>query len=210
MQYWTIIDDRHAGPFSVAELMEMGIKPDSPIWGSGMPDWVEAAEIEEIKIAIRRRDNIPVTKPVESSPTPQPVMQQPQPAQPISQPVPQPQMQQPQMQQPQMQPVAPKPGPMYQQPASPMQQQWEWQRQPCVPTEPCPPSYLGWSIAVTLVCCQILGIVAIIFSAQTKQAYSRGDLDKAKKMSDRAQWMIILSIVLGLLCMPLQMAFMGI
>jgi hypothetical protein len=42
-----------------------------------------------------------------------------------------------------------------------------------------------------------------------KQAYSRGNLQKANKMSERAQWFIILAIVCGLLSVPLQLAFMG-
>ena len=56
MEYWTIIDDRHAGPYSADELIGMCIKPDSPVWTSGLPDWVEACEIEELKAAMEARD----------------------------------------------------------------------------------------------------------------------------------------------------------
>ena len=64
MEYWTIIDDRHAGPYTADELIGMGIKPDSPVWTSGLPDWVEASEIEELRIAIGLRDQAPATEPV--------------------------------------------------------------------------------------------------------------------------------------------------
>ena len=55
-----------------------------------------------------------------------------------------------------------------------------------------------------------LGVAAIVCSAQVKQAYNRGNLKKAQKMSDWAQWLIMLSIVLGLVWLPVQLAFSGI
>ena len=41
----------------------------------------------------------------------------------------------------------------------------------------------------------------------TKSAYYKGDIGKARRYSEWAQWCIILSIVGGLLWIPLQMAF---
>ena len=43
----------------------------------------------------------------------------------------------------------------------------------------------------------------------TKSAYYRGDIAKAKRYSELAQWFIIASIVLGVVGIPFQMAFMG-
>lgn len=191
MEYWTIIDDRHAGPYTADELIAMGIKPDSPVWTSGLPDWVEASEIEELHIAIGLRDQAPATEPVappQAAPDPEPA--------PAPEPTPAP---------------APAPAPAQEwQPQPAPQPRWEWQQPQVVPDEPCPPAYLAWSIIVTILCCQVLGIAAIICSAQTKQAYNRGNMAKARKMSDWAQWLIILSIVLGLLALPVQLAFMGV
>lgn len=203
MEYWTIIDDRHAGPYTADELIGMGIKPDSPVWTSGLPDWVEASEIEELRIAIGLRDQAPATEPVappqasaapEPAPAPAPG---PTPA-PAPAPVPEP-----------TPAAAPAPAQEWQPQPAP-QPRWEWQQPQAVPDEPCPPAYLAWSIIVTILCCQVLGIAAIICSAQTKQAYNRGNMTKARKMSDWAQWLIILSIVLGLLALPVQLAFMGV
>lgn len=201
MEYWTIIDDRHAGPYTADELIGMGIKPDSPVWTSGLPDWVEASEIEELRIAIGLRDQAPATEPVappqaaaapEPAPAPGPT---PAPA-PAPAPEPTPA-------------AAPAPAQEWQPQPAP-HPRWEWQQPQAVPDEPCPPAYLAWSIIVTILCCQVLGIAAIICSAQTKQAYNRGNMAKARKMSDWAQWLIILSIVLGLLALPVQLAFMGV
>lgn len=201
MEYWTIIDDRHAGPYTADELIGMGIKPDSPVWTSGLPDWVEASEIEELRIAIGLRDQAPATEPVappraaaapEPAPAPGPTTA-PDPA-PAPEPTPA---------------AAPAPAQEWQPQPAP-HPRWEWQQPQAVPDEPCPPAYLAWSIIVTILCCQVLGIAAIICSAQTKQAYNRGNMAKARKMSDWAQWLIILSIVLGLLALPVQLAFMGV
>lgn len=191
MEYWTIIDDRHAGPYSADELIGMGIKPDSPVWTSGLPDWVEASEIEELRIAMEMRDRqaqAPVATPEEPAIAPEPI---PEPVQ-------------------EYPPRQPEPQPMSGNPCPQEAPRWEWQQEATVPDEPCPPAYLVWSIIVTILCCQVLGIAAIICSAQTKQAYGRGNLAKAKKMSEWAQWLIILSIVFGLMGLPLQLALMSI
>lgn len=198
MEYWTIIDDRHAGPYTADELTGMGIKPDSPVWTSGLPDWVEASEIEELRIAIERRDApAAVPEPV-LSPAQEPV---PVPASDTAVPV---------SNLPQEEEHIPGQIPCQPAPVQPSAPRWDWQQEPATPDGPCPPAYLAWSIIVTILCCQIPGIAAIICSAQTKQAYNRGNLAKAKKMSEWAQWLIIISIVLGLISMPIQLAFMGI
>lgn len=204
MEYWTIIDDRHAGPYSADELIGMGIKPDSPVWTSGLPDWVEACEIEELKAAMEARDRAmrPATE-VAVDEEPAAVAEEPQipaveqPGNPVeeadtNQPMPG------QGYGYHQQGYYPQ-GPAQQAPADPRfapqpqpQPVWDWQREAMVPDEPCPPAYLVWSIIVTILCCQVLGIAAIICSAQTKQAYGRGNLAKAKKMSEWAQWLIII------------------
>lgn len=219
MEYWTIIDDRHAGPFSVDELIGMGIKPDSPVWASGLPDWVEASKIEELRIAIERRDVMTDARPEAApaaEPAPAAVSSEPAPAQePVIEPAPASMAGKPVIdpvcQAPRQEAAAPA---GFREPYQPApagnQNRWEWQNEPTVPDEPCPPAYLAWSIIVTILCCQVLGIAAIICSAQTKQAYGRGNLAKAKKMSEWTQWLIILSIVLGLVAMPFQLAMMGI
>lgn len=70
---------------------------------------------------------------------------------------------------------------------------------------PMPPTYLVWSIIVTLLCCVPCGIAAIYFSAQVSSRYESGDLDGAVRASERAQLWIILSIVLGLIATPFLM-----
>lgn len=222
MEYWTIIDDRHAGPFSAERLIEMGIKPDSPVWTPGLPDWVEAAEIESLKNLLASPS--PTSPAPAASPAPTPLSQSassqastPVPATqttPSPSPAPAAPTLQPQVPPQPMEPVGGFHSPNEERginPPMPTPQApvWEWQRENVLPpTVPCPPAYLAWSIIVTILCCQPIGIAAIICSAQTKQAYSRGNIQKATKMSDWAQWLIIAAIVLGLISLPIQLALL--
>ncbi len=76
-----------------------------------------------------------------------------------------------------------------------------------VPSEPMPASYLAWNIIMTLCCCMPVGVIGIIFSARVAQKWQRGDLEGARKSSERAAWCLILSFVLGLVGWPFQMLF---
>ena len=65
---------------------------------------------------------------------------------------------------------------------------------------------MGWSVAATILCCIPLGIPAIIFSAMVKSAYYRGEIAKARRYSNLAQWFIIMAITLGVVFWPFQLA----
>lgn len=63
--------------------------------------------------------------------------------------------------------------------------------------EPMPPTYLAWSVAATVLCCLIPGIVAIVYSTQVSSKYYARDYEGARKASEHAQYWIIASVVLG-------------
>lgn len=63
----------------------------------------------------------------------------------------------------------------------------------------CPPTYLAWSILVTVLCCLPFGVVAIIKSCAVTTSYNRGDYESALKNSKEAQTWTIVSVVLGLI-----------
>ena len=72
------------------------------------------------------------------------------------------------------------------------------------PDVKCPPTYLVWAILTTLCCCQPFGIVAIVFAANVRSKYDRGDIEGAAKNSEKAALWVILAFVVGLLTLPLQ------
>ncbi len=73
---------------------------------------------------------------------------------------------------------------------------------------PVPPSYLVWSVIMTIVCCTIPGIVAIVFSSQVTSKYMVGDYEGAVKASRNAVIWIIVSFVLGVLSSTLYLPIM--
>lgn len=74
--------------------------------------------------------------------------------------------------------------------------------------EPMPSTWLIWSILVTVFCCFIPGIIAIIFSSQVSSRFYAGDIEGAKRASRNAEIWIIVSFVLGVLAATLYIPFM--
>jgi hypothetical protein len=62
-----------------------------------------------------------------------------------------------------------------------------------------PKTWLVESILVTIFCCQILGIISIIFSAGVESKFYRGDIAGAENSSNTAKTLVIISVVFGLL-----------
>ena len=84
---------------------------------------------------------------------------------------------------------------------------------PPVPSVPAPseaeaPTNLVWAVIVTVMCCQITGIIAIVYGAMTSTANSAGNYEKARHYSDIAQIWVMVSIALGLVYMPVALLMM--
>lgn len=79
---------------------------------------------------------------------------------------------------------------------------------PNSPTAQMPPTYLVWSVIMTILCCTVPGIVAIIYSAQVSSKFYQGDIEGAHRASERAQIWIIVSFVLGVLSNTLYLPLM--
>lgn len=205
MNYWIIVNDHHDGPYSVDTLVANGLKTTDLVWTEGLADWTPAGNILELAEAMNLRDNMASAPAEPAAPatdevieivetqTEAPMEQEPAcHAEPTQQPQP---AQQPYTA-PQMQTTA------YSQTA-------QAQAAAMTQAEPCPPSYIAWSIIVTVLCCTIVGVPAIVFASMTKSAYYRGDVAKAKRYSEITQWFIIAAIVLGTVSWPFQIALMS-
>jgi hypothetical protein len=55
------------------------------------------------------------------------------------------------------------------------------------PTGTPPPNYLVFAILTTIFCCQILGIVSIVFAAQVNSKWNSGDIQGAMDASKNAK-----------------------
>lgn len=140
MEYWISTNGEKDGPYSLEQLQNKTIPPNTLVWHEGLENWVPARELPEFA-------NL--------------YSQTPPPYHAIS-----------------------------------------------TPTEQvkCPPTYLVWAILSTLCCCQILGIVAIIYASNVRSKFFRGDFDGAKKSSEKAALWVILAFTIGLATLPIQMA----
>ncbi len=62
-------------------------------------------------------------------------------------------------------------------------------------SEYCPPTYLAWSIVVTILCCWPLGIPAIVYASKVESTFHRGNKELAHHYSRKARKWMIASIV---------------
>lgn len=89
-----------------------------------------------------------------------------------------------------------------------------WQPEPVVtaalndaPVPPKPPTYLVWTLILTILCCNLFGLIGIITGAVSSSRYSAGDYEGAKKMSEVTEWMVILAIVWLIVGGPVALAY---
>ena len=157
-QYYVIRNDQQAGPYTLEELAEMGITPDTIVWTEGMADWGPAREVSELTTLFTRSAQTPPSY------------------------------------------NAPSYG-AYSAPQYHTAPQYSRPPQYSTPAErpPMPPTYLAWSIVVTLLCCLVGGIVAIVYSSQVSSRYIAGDYEGAEYASRQARIWIIVSACVGLL-----------
>ena len=199
-KYWVNIDGIQSGPISRDELANIDFNPEvTYVWHEELDDWqridrlsefadivaakqkaaAESAEQSEQSESAESSENSEESEESESSVTPPPVPQPPVPQPPeLQHAMPQPPMPQPPMPQP---PVAP---------------------------EAEAPTNLVWAVIATVMCCQITGVIAIVYGAMTSSANSAGNYEKARRYSDIAQIWVMVSIVLGLIYMPIALLMM--
>lgn len=61
-----------------------------------------------------------------------------------------------------------------------------------------PPNYLVFAILVTIFCCQILGIVSIVFAAQVNSKWNAGDFEGAIQTSKNAKLWAWIGFAIGI------------
>lgn len=75
-------------------------------------------------------------------------------------------------------------------------------------SEPMPPTHLVWAVLATLFCCLVPGVVAIFFSSSVSSRYYVKDYEGARRASERAEWWIIASVVLGVVSATISLPLM--
>ncbi|XP_074871476.1 proline rich transmembrane protein 1B [Carettochelys insculpta] len=60
-----------------------------------------------------------------------------------------------------------------------------------------PKDYMVESVLVTIFCCLLTGVIALVYSHETRTALNRGDLVQAKIASKKAQSLVLFSLLFG-------------
>lgn len=71
---------------------------------------------------------------------------------------------------------------------------------------PKPSTYLVWSVILTILCCSPFALAAIFTGMISSSRYQQGNYAGAQSMSEATAWLIMLSIVWGLVGWPVCMA----
>ena len=178
-KYWIVVDKSHQGPFTVEELAERKISPDTYAWYPGLPKWTKAKDIPELDrilfaSPVEEVVEAPVTETEPAAKTAEPTIE-----------------------------TAPKTTP----PPPPRRVVIEEPQvvnvsQPQEPATERPSSYLVWAIVTTVFFCLPLGIVSIIYSSKVSSQWQLGQYDAARKSSEYAAWFSNIAFVVGLIWAP--------
>ena len=203
MKYWANINGVQHGPVEKQQLIGLGLTRDSYVWREGLEDWVMVQNFSELDdlFPVKPVADVPPTDDGTSTvaaetPRCEPLTEETPADEPAEDMTPADDTVPPAI--PQIPQIPQQP---YQQPYRPGEQQYAPQQ----PLPPCPPTNLVWGILTTVLCCQVLGIVSIVYALQVKAKYDSGDLETAQRYSDRAAMWSIAAIVVGLIITPFVM-----
>jgi len=56
MEFHVIRNGKQEGPFTVEELSQQGITPESEVWAPGMADWMQAGDVPELTAVLQRAE----------------------------------------------------------------------------------------------------------------------------------------------------------
>lgn len=195
MKYWVYIEGRQQGPFELEQLYDLPVDRNTKVWFEGLPRWIPAGEAEPLACLFdgSPRPEAPETVGSDSETeastdcgasadavVAEESCESEEPVRKAD--------------------FLRKSG--FVQPAFPGSRIARHE----LPDEPCPPSYLGWSIALTVCCCSPLSLGALVASICVSSFYQGGNIDKARRASEWAAWLVMIAIALGFLPVMLMSA----
>ena len=183
MKIWVHIDGRQLGPYTPEQLPLEEMDSSTPVWYDGLPRWTPAGEA-------------PATAqyflPTVGSPEPEEASEDenfnPEATEEIIEV--------------QEEDITTDPTPARDPEPTPGVNVHRHAFRPAAEVEKCPPTYLVWSILLTLCCCNPLGIIPIITGAQVSSRYNNMDFEGARRASNTTEWWVIICLVLGLMMLP--------
>ena len=187
MKIWIYVDGRQQGPFELEGLLDKPVTESTKVWFEGLPKWYPAGYLDELRplfdgsLARKLNDD----KNEESAPAaeghvPDSIAEEEaSPEDNILQ--------------------AEERAGTEDNGATAVRQPAFSEAQPAqsIPDEPCPPTYLGWTIFLTICCCSPLSVASLVTAILTSSYYNSGNLRKARNCSEITAWLIMISLALG-------------
>ncbi|MCQ2287903.1 MAG: DUF4339 domain-containing protein [Muribaculaceae bacterium] len=56
MEFYVFIDNEQRGPYTIRQLEQLGITPETDVWTKGMPDWKPAGDVPELTSLLQELD----------------------------------------------------------------------------------------------------------------------------------------------------------
>lgn len=174
MQYWAYINGEQKGPMELDQLLALNITHETLVWREGLETWIPAKDLSELSTILV----IPAINEVGPPPIAQDMTNH---------------QQNPQCGTNTGPTRATAPSQEYPRYA-PGQQPYQEYRVP-----PCPPTNLIWAILSLICCCQVFGIIAVVYAAQVTSLYNSGRYEASRKASNNALTWSIASLVVGII-----------
>lgn len=173
MQYWAYINGEQKGPMELDALLTLNITHETLVWREGLETWIPAKDLSELStILVTPATNEIVPPPITGTATCNQETTQTQYTAGTAQAAPMPEP------------------PRY----APGQQSYNEYRMP-----PCPPTNLVWAILSLICCCQVFGIIAVVYAAQVTSLYNSGKYEASLKASNNAMTWSIVSFAVGII-----------
>lgn len=187
MKIWIYIDGRQEGPYSMEELLDKPVDENTKVWFEGLAKWYPAGALAEMRPLFDGSLLADACKAPESMADAEMSDDTVSQAESVAE-----------------EPVAEEvvleirpaarfaPGARYVSKSR--------------PDEPCPPTYLGWTIFLFICCCSPVSLAALVASICVSSYYNNGRIDRARKASEVTAWLIMVAIALGMIPMMLMSA----
>lgn len=204
MKIWIFLDGRQQGPFELSQLMDMPVEPTTPVWFEGLPQWLPAGNVAELNALFGKEPVHPVSPSAEAglgvgevesgladeakAETAEEAISGADEAAAVEETV--------------VEVVEEKPVSKF----APGRRNYNVDRRP---SEPCPSTYLGWSVFLTVCCCSPVSVASLIASICVSSFYNNGNLEKSRKASEITAWLVMIAIALGFLPAMLMGLIMG-
>lgn len=177
MKVWVYLDGRQQGPFELEQLLDMPVDENTKVWFEGLPKWYPAGTLPEMRPlfdgSLSRREPVGHAEVEAYEDEPVPGLEHEQDTSELA-----------------VETVGEEPVQSKYAPG----RRYEPRKRP---DEPCPSTYLGWTIALTICCCSPVSVAALVASIFVTSFYNNGKVEKARKASEVTAWLIMIAIALG-------------